>query len=133
VGTDAGLCTGPSAENRGFTHAGLGWAQQSSTVGMAFSQDSTKQIPRSILREVLQAAAVCTRRDAVPRSKGRCEVSMTGEPARRGNIDQRHRSAGKQRSSLFQAQFDQITMRRLSRRRSERSQEMSPAVATLAG
>ena len=56
---------------------------------------------------------------------------MAGEPARSGNIDQRHRSAGNQRSSLFQAQFNQVAMRRLSRRRSERSQEMSPAVATL--
>src|SRR5215469_16779435 len=132
VGIDAGLCTGPSAENRGFTHAGLGWAQQSSNCRHGASVKIRQDKPRSILREVLQAAAVCTRRDAVPRSKGRCEVSMTGEPARRGNIDQRHRSAGKQRSSLFQAQFDQITMRRLSSRRSERSQEMSPAIATLA-
>ena len=59
-------------------------------------------------------------------------MSVTGEPALRRDIDERHHSssAGDQRSSLFHAQFEQIAMRRLSRGCSERSQEMSPAVAS---
>lgn len=62
-------------------------------------------------------------------------MSMTGEPALRRDIDERRHSvaAGNQRSSLFQAQFEQIAMGRLSRGRSERSQEMSPAVASFSG
>src|SRR5262249_26244029 len=42
-------------------------------------------------------------------------------------------SAGNQRLSLCQAQFKQITMRRLSHRCSECSQEMSPTVAAFSG
>jgi hypothetical protein len=60
-------------------------------------------------------------------------VSVTGEPTSQGNIDQRHQSAGNQGLGLCQAQFEQITMRRLSRRRSESSQEMSPTVAAFSG
>jgi hypothetical protein len=62
-------------------------------------------------------------------------MSVTGESALRRDIDERRHSAAarNQRSSLFQAQFEQISMRRLSCGRSERSQEMSPAVASFSG
>src|SRR5215467_8997233 len=80
-----------------------------------------------------KTSPVCTRRQSVPRSKGSREVSVTREPTSQGDIDQRHQSAGNQGSSLCQAHFEQITMRRLSRRRSECPKEMSPTVAAFRG
>ena len=58
---------------------------------------------------------------------------MTGEPTSQGDIDQRHQSAGNQGLSLCQAHFEQITMRGLSRRCSERPQEMPPTVTAFSG
>jgi len=58
---------------------------------------------------------------------------VTGETTSQGDIDQRHQSARNQGLSLCQAHFEQITMRRLSRRCSECPQEMSPTVAAFSG